>query len=129
MSPLARATTELTCRCGAWPPPHKPTRAVHAPNRRPRKPNPFVRYALTALHAHGNPHAAADTERCEALLGVALLHLVQQGHQPTGTGSSDRVPKCDRAAVDIHLAGIPTKILVYAAGLACEGLMGLNQIE
>src|SRR4051812_5643120 len=29
----------------------------------------------SALHAHRDAHAAADAERGEALLGIALLHL------------------------------------------------------
>src|SRR5471032_2318060 len=42
-----------------------------------------------ACKAHRNAHAAADAQRGEALLGVALLHLVQQGHQHPRTGGAD----------------------------------------
>ena len=33
------------------------------------------------LHAHGNAHAAADAQRGEAFLGIALLHFVEQRHE------------------------------------------------
>ena len=33
---------------------------------------------LVALDAHGDAHAAADTKRSEAALGVAPLHFVKQ---------------------------------------------------
>ena len=34
-----------------------------------------------ALHAHGNAHAAANTERGQAFLGIAFGHFMQQRHQ------------------------------------------------
>src|SRR5436190_12378950 len=80
-------------------------------------------------NAHSNTHAAADAQRGEALLGVALLHLVQQRHQYAGTGSSDGMADRDRAAIDVDLGGIPAEILVDRTGLRGEGLVGLDQIE
>jgi hypothetical protein len=38
----------------------------------------FVEVRRSALDAHCDTHAAADAQRREAFLGVALLHLVQE---------------------------------------------------
>src|SRR5512139_3216097 len=48
-------------------------------------------FALSALHTHGDAHAAADAERGKTLLGVAALHLVQQRGQHARAGSTDRM--------------------------------------
>src|SRR3974377_2355548 len=45
--------------------------------------------ALVALHAHGDAHAATDAERGKTLLGVALLHLMQQRDEDTCAGGAD----------------------------------------
>src|ERR1043166_6819667 len=62
-------------------------------------------YRTLPLHAHGNTHAAADAERGEALLRIALLHLEQQGRQHARAGRTDRMPQRDGAAVDVDLSG------------------------
>src|SRR4051794_9159594 len=69
-----------------------------------------------ACDAHRDAHAAADAQRGEALLGVALLHLVQQGHQHARAGCADRMADRDCAAVNIDLAGIPAEVLIDRAG-------------
>src|SRR5215475_6134458 len=89
----------------------------------------WKRYALVTRDTHRDAHAAADAERGEALLGVALLHFVQQRHQHAGAGGADRVTDRDRAAIDVDLGGIPAEVLVDGAGLRREGLVGLDQIE
>src|SRR6266704_2772058 len=85
--------------------------------------------ASVACDAHCDAHAAADAQRGEALLGIALLHLVQQRDQHTGAGSADRVADRDRTAVDVDLGSIPAEILVDRTGLRGESLVGLDQIE
>src|SRR5258707_10203941 len=85
--------------------------------------------ASVACDAHSNPHAAADAQRGEALLGVALLHLVQQRDQHAGAGSADRMADRDRATIDVDLGSIPAEVLVDRAGLRGESLVGLDQIE
>src|ERR1700693_3721109 len=72
--------------------------------------------ASLSLYAHRDAHAAADAQRGEALLEVALLHLVQQRHQHAGARGADRVTDRDRAAVDVDLRGIPAEVLVDGAG-------------
>src|SRR4249920_3238910 len=81
------------------------------------------------LDAHCNAHATTDAERGETLLGVALLHFVQQGDQDAGTGRADRMADGDGAAVDIDLGGIPAEVLVDSAGLRRKRLVGLDQVE
>ena len=82
-----------------------------------------------ACNAHRNTHAAADAQRGEAFLGVALLHLEQQRGEHARAGRADRMAERDRAAVDVDLGGIPAEVLVDRAGLRGEGLIGLDQIE
>src|ERR1700744_6521287 len=72
---------------------------------------------LVAREAHGDAHAAADAERGEALLGIALLHFVQQRDQHARAGCTDRMTDRDRAAIDVDLGGIPAQVLVDGAGL------------
>src|ERR1700744_3796633 len=66
-------------------------------------------------NTHSNTHATADAQRGEALLGVALFHLVQQRHQHAGAGSADGMADRDRAAVDVDLGRIPAEVLVDRA--------------
>src|SRR6185437_3227462 len=64
------------------------------------------------LHAHGDAHAAADAQRGEASLGVAPLHLEQEGVEHAGAGGADGVADGDGAAVHVHLLGVPAESLV-----------------
>ena len=82
-----------------------------------------------ARETHRNTHAAADAERGEAFLGIALLHFVQQRHQHARARCTDRVADRDRAAIDVDLGGIPAEVLVDRTGLGREGFIGLDQIE
>src|SRR5436305_8671905 len=82
-----------------------------------------------AREAHRDAHAAADAQRGEALLGIALLHLVQQGYQHARAGGADRMADRNRAAIDVDLAGIPAEVLVDRAGLRRERFIGLDQVE
>src|SRR3974377_2121171 len=93
-----------------------PTSLIRVPSRISRR-----RWKnRSALEAHGDPHATTDAQGGEALLGVALLHLVQQRHQDTRPRRTDRMAKCDRTTVDIDFAGIPAQVLVDRAGLGRE---------
>src|ERR1043166_1753132 len=83
----------------------------------------------SALHAHRDTHAAADAQRREPPLGVALLHLEQQGGEHARAGRADRMADRDRAAVDVDLGGIPTEVLVDRAGLRGKCLVRLDQVE
>ena len=72
---------------------------------------------LVACDAHRDAHAAADAQGGETLLGIALLHFVQQRHQHARAGGADGVADRDRAAVDVDLGRIPAEVLVDRAGL------------
>src|SRR5262252_4144537 len=85
--------------------------------------------ASAALYAHRNAHAAANAQRGEAFLGVTLLHFVEQRDQHPRAGRTDRMPQCDRATVDVDLAGVPPEVLVDGAGLGRKRLVGLDEIE
>src|SRR3954467_12447899 len=92
-------------------------------------PRAFSSVYSVACDAHGDSHAAADAQSGEALLGIALLHFVQQRDQHAGAGSADRVADRDRAAIDVDLGRIPAEVLVDRTSLGCERLVGLDQIE
>src|SRR5262249_43251692 len=81
------------------------------------------------LDAHCNAHATTDAKGGEALLGIALLHLVEQRHQHARAGRADRVAERDCAAVDVDLAGVPAEVLVDRAGLRREGFVGFDEVE
>src|SRR5580658_7190652 len=82
-----------------------------------------------SFDAHCDAHAAADAQRGQALLRVALLHLVEQRHQHPRAGCPDRMADSDGAAIDIDLAGVPAEILVYGASLRGECFVGFDEIE
>src|SRR3954462_5260052 len=82
-----------------------------------------------ALHAKSDAHAAADAERREALLGVALLHFVQERHQHPRAGGPDRVANGDRTAIDVHDVLVPAHVLVDRESLGGEGLVGLDEVK
>ena len=86
-------------------------------------------YSRSALLVHGgNAHAAADAQRGQAVLGIgALLHLVQQRDDDTGTGSADGVAQGDGAAVDVDLAHVKAQLTGHGDGLGGERLVGLHR--
>src|SRR3984957_5993457 len=99
-----------------------------------RRPSAVIRRLSSVVrslsfHAHRDAHAAADAQRGEALLGIALAHLVEQRHQHAGARGADRMTDGDGAAVDVDLAGIPAKVLVDGAGLRRECLVGFDEVE
>src|SRR6056297_1204282 len=61
-----------------------------------------IRLGSVALHTERNAHAAPDTERGKAFLGIASLHFEQQRVQDTRAGGTDRVTDGDGTAVDVH---------------------------
>src|SRR5205085_6932134 len=87
----------------------------------------FVRSA--AFDAHRNSHAAADAQRREAFLCIALLHFVEQGHEDARAGRADRMPERDRTAIDVDPVGVPAEIAVDGASLRRESLVGFDEVE
>src|SRR6185437_14911269 len=86
------------------------------------------RRSLT-LHAQGNAHAAADAKRRQALLRLALLHLMQQGHEHARARGADGMAERDRAAIHVDLRWIEIEVLGDGTSLSGESLVRLDQIE
>src|SRR6266511_3208724 len=83
----------------------------------------------SALDGERNAHPAADAQRRQAALGVALLHLVQQRHKDAGARSTDRMTDGDGTPVDIHDTGIPSHVLVDRDRLCGERFVRFDKIE
>src|SRR5262249_13875953 len=88
-----------------------------------------LRRVVSPFDAHRNAHAAADTQRGQALFRVALLHLVEQRDQHAPARGADRMAERDPPAVDVDLRGVPAEVLVDGAGLRGERLVRFDQIE
>src|SRR5258707_2921108 len=86
-------------------------------------------FPLLAFDGHGHAHAAADAQRGEALLRVALLHFVQQRDEDAAARSADRVAERDRAAVHVHFRGVPAHLPVYRDRLGGESLVDLHEVD
>jgi transposase-like protein len=74
-------------------------------------------FPLSALDAYRHTHAAADAQRRQTLPGIAPRHLVQQSDQNTRSRCTDRMADGDRAAIHVHLRGVPAHLLVHRASL------------
>src|SRR5262245_9889586 len=83
----------------------------------------FVRLSLSlSLYRERDAHAAADAERGEAFLRIALLHLVQQRDEDAAARGADRMAERDRPAVHVHLRHVPAHLPVHGDGLRGERL-------
>src|SRR5579859_4324312 len=83
----------------------------------------------SAFDSERDAHAAADAQGSETLLGVTLLHFVQQGDQNAGARGADRMADGDGPAIDVDLRGIPADFAIDRDGLGGEGFIGLDQVE
>ncbi|SPE28833.1 hypothetical protein SBA5_70010 [Candidatus Sulfotelmatomonas gaucii] len=61
-----------------------------------------------ALQGHGHAHAGTDTVESQAFLGIALLHLVKQGHQNPAPRSFDRMAQGNGPAIHVHFRPSPS---------------------
>src|SRR6185437_15831698 len=102
------------------------SRVCSAPLRAALRPGHIT---TSALNAHSNSHAAADAERREALLRIALLHFEQQRRQHARARRPDRMTDSDSTAIDVDLRGVPAEIFVDRASLRGESFIRLDQIE
>ena len=86
-------------------------------------------YSRSALLVHGgNAHAAADAQRGQAVLGIgALLHLVQQRDDDTGTGSADGWPR--EMAPPLTLTLLMSKCSSRATAMDCAANASLASIR
>ena len=74
-------------------------------------------------------HAAAYAKGCKTLLGIPLLHLIEQSYEDTGTGASYGMSEGDRAAVDIELVHIKAEIMANCYRLCRKRLISFDQVE
>src|SRR5581483_2413705 len=89
----------------------------------------LTHYVLRITHHHRNALTAADAEGGEAEMGIAALHLVQEGDEDTGAAGADRVAEGDGAAVDVDLLGVEAKLTHHGHALRRERLVRLHQIK
>ena len=57
------------------------------------------------------------------------MHLVEQGDDDTGAGSTNGVAQSDGAAVDVDLAHVEVQLTGHSDGLSSESLVGLDQVD
>src|SRR5262245_38536504 len=108
MPPVTNATRSMGTFAGTSARPAQ--RAAHLPQASP-------------LDRQGHAHPAADAEAREALLRVALDHLVDERDQDPASRGADRMPDRDRPTVDVDLLRVPSQLLVHRNRLRGERLV------
>src|SRR5580765_3267410 len=88
-----------------------------------------IAISLLTLNGECDAHAASDTKRSQAALGVALLHFVEQRDEDPAARGADRMAERDRAAVHVDLARIPAHLAIDGDGLGGERLVDLHEIQ
>jgi hypothetical protein len=83
----------------------------------------------SALKGQRHAHAATDAQSGQAFFGIAALHFVQQGHQNTAAGCTNRVPNGDRATIDIDLEWVNAQRLIDRAGLGRKGFVNFIKVK
>ena len=63
-------------------------------------------FCSVSLNDSRAAHTAAYAKRSKALLGVSLLHLIDERYENTSAGAAYGVSESDRAAIDIELIHI-----------------------
>src|SRR5216683_3726123 len=86
-------------------------------------------HPCSTFNCECHSHAASDTKTGEASFCVAADHLMQQGHQDSAAGGSDRMTNGDGPAVDIDLRGIPSHLTVDPDCLRGKRLVDLHEVE
>ena len=84
------------------------------------------------LEQRGQPLAAADAHRLQAVAGVAAVHLAQQGRQDAPAGRAHRVAEGDARAVDVgplEVAVGEAPLAGHRQHLAGERLVELDQVD
>src|SRR6056297_234607 len=97
--------------------------------RRVAKKNPVRGRGLLPLEGDGRALAEADAERGEALLRIALGHLVDERHGQARAGGTERVAKGDCAAVDVELLLGDAELAAGVHRLAGERLVQFDEVE
>src|SRR5512135_1247889 len=82
-----------------------------------------------ALDDHGDPLAAADAHRDQAVALAGAMQFVHRLDRQDAPGGSDRVAQGDGAAVRIDLRGVEPEVLADAQRLGRERLVGLDDVD
>src|SRR5262245_31907649 len=99
---------------------------------------PRDRRALRCLREKNRSHpldrerdavAAAETERRDPALQMAVLQRVQQRRQHARSARSDRMAERDRAAVHVDLRGIDAELFQHGDGLDGERFVELEKVH
>src|SRR6266404_9403813 len=85
--------------------------------------------SCSTFNRDSHAHAATDTKARKAFLRVTPDHFVQQGHEDSAPGSTDRMTQRDGPAVDIDLRGIPSHLTVDRDCLRRKCLVDLHEVE
>src|SRR3954452_17069574 len=81
-----------------------------------------------SLERHRARPAATEAQRRHPVPPVAPAQLVQQRRDDPGARRPDRMPKRDRAAVDIHLRPVEAELTAVGARLRRERLVDLDKV-
>ena len=82
-----------------------------------------------AFESQGYGVAAAKAEGGDAFVGVAALHLVEQGDEDAGATGSDGMADGDGAAVDIDAVEGEAELFGDAEGLDGEGFVEFEEVD
>ncbi len=98
-------------------------RAAHA------RPGPAACGRAYPPEEHRDPLPTADTERHEAELMIAALHLVEDLRGERGAGRADRMAERDRAAVGVDLRLVEAELVDHGERLGGERLVELDHAD
>src|SRR4029077_20646767 len=84
---------------------------------------------LVALDGKGHGVASAEAERGDAALEVAALQYVEQRDEDARSRCANGVTESDRAAIDVDLFGIETKLARDRDSSDGEGFVEFDEID
>src|SRR5579859_6661097 len=87
------------------------------------------RTALDALEDRRDPLAAADAERREAVLALALAELGDEREREACARRAQRMAERDRAAVHVRLVPVEAEVLLDGEVLRRERFVDLDQVH
>src|SRR5271156_7177906 len=73
--------------------------------------------------------AYPDTHRRDSERGSAPAHLMRQGHDQPCARASQRMPKCDCAAIYVEPLLVNLEIGIAGEHLCAEGLVDFEQVD
>src|SRR5262245_33397678 len=83
---------------------------------------------LNPLENACSAHSAADAHRDHSVSRAATLHFVKQRGGQFRARATERMPKRNRAAVDVHFRRIQTEFTHHGERLNGEGFVQFDEI-